>query len=218
MQSHRHSLSPAMGAHPLEALPPQITARPVNKNTPIDPPPAAGPHLMAFEAATPIQTPSGVRRVDALCAGDWVLTRSGTSVPILSIDTIHLTAKQLHEAPNSAPIRFDPGALPDMPEAEAVLLAPDLPITWSPEPGTAIGAHYPARAFCDGGLIRWVIPAEGVRYIRLHLADPQQICAGGIWVVLNETQETDRSIAHVPVPVPAPSRRNDIRVFRPLLF
>lgn len=197
MQSHRETILPPED----NSVSAQAHADPAS--TP------ARPH-QSFAADTPIQTRDGVQRVDALAVGDRVLTRSGEYAQIEHIDRIHLSRQQLLDAPEIAPIRFDPGALPGMSDGPAMLLSPDLPIEWTPEPNTT--TSHPARAFCDGGLIRCVIPDEGIDYIRLHFKQAQRLCVGGLWVELDRTKRHGRAR-----PVPAPTLVHDTRVFRPLL-
>lgn len=163
----------------------------------------------SLDAATPVYTPKGVERIDALTVGQRVLTRSGAFEQITQIDHHRLTNRQLHDMPDAAPIRFDPGALPGMPDGPAILVSSDCPIAWAEGPqGTD---HFPARAFCDGGLIRWVIPEDGIHYIRLHFEQSQQLCIGGLWVELTRESETRSGVNAL-----APTLVRDSRVFRPL--
>lgn len=163
----------------------------------------------SMDAATPVYTPKGVERIDALAVGQRVLTRSGAFEPIIQIDHLHLTNRQLRDTPEAAPIRFDPGALPGMPDGPAILVSSDCPITWAEGPQCA--DRFPARAFCDGGLIRWVIPEDGIHYVRLHFEQTQQLCVGGLWVELDRKPET-----RCNTNVLAPRLVHDSRVFRPL--
>lgn len=163
----------------------------------------------SLDAATPVQTASGVQRLDALIVGQRVLTRAGTLNPITRIEHLTLTKRQLHDNPDIAPIRFDPGALPGMPDETATLISPDCPIAWAD--GATGSDKFPARAFCDGGLIRWVMPDEGIHYIQVFFATTQQIDVGGIWV---ELTAGDRMPCAAVTPVPKPA--TEIRMFRPL--
>lgn len=199
MQSHRSIL-----------LPPDGTSPSAQASTfPTDTASAPAQPTQSFDAATPVQTDHGMKRMDALSVGDRVLTRSGAFAPIAAIDRVALTKNQLHDAPDVAPIRFDPGALPDMPDGPATLLSPDCAVAWSTDAHNT--TTFPARAFCDGGLIRRVIPSEGVTYIRLHFDAAQEICAGGIWVALDRVAcACDQST------LPGPALVHDACVFRPL--
>lgn len=163
----------------------------------------------SLDAATPVQTASGMQRLDALVVGQRVLTRSGAFEPITRIDCLTLTKRQLLDNPDIAPIRFDPGALPGMPNERATLISPDCPIAWTD--GQTGSDRFPARAFCDGGLIRWVMPDEGIHYIQLFFATTQQIDVGGVWV---ELYAGERAPCATPTHVPKPV--NEIRMFRPL--
>ncbi|OAN69453.1 hypothetical protein A8B78_21515 [Jannaschia sp. EhC01] len=168
-----------------------------------------GPARQSLAADTLIETATGMRPLQNLTVGEKVMTRAGTFQPITGIIHTHFTTSQLQDTPDLAPIRFDPGALPGMPEDTATLVSPDCPIAWA-EGANGID-HFPARAFCDGGLIRRVIPEDGIHYIRLLFATPQEICAGNIWL---ELSREDRSDAGRSCRVP--KLVQEIRVFRPM--
>ncbi|UWQ95010.1 Hint domain-containing protein [Rhodobacteraceae bacterium M385] len=163
----------------------------------------------AFAAQTPIQTEQGFQALSELSVGQRVLTRLGTLEPITEIEHFHFTKRQLHDMPEAAPVRFDPNALPSMTETSAILISADCPVSWAEDPNSL--TRFPAKAFCDGGLIRRVIPEEGIHFIRLHLPAAQQICAGGIWVEL----DADRT-SEVAFDVHVPQLVQDIRIFRPI--
>lgn len=172
-----------------------------------------------FEASTPIRTPSGITQVGALAAGDLVTTHTGRAVRIVSVNRRHLSAAELHNRPDDAPIRFDPAALPGMLDGITLLLSGDLPMT---VPAMANGpdgsegdapqiSQFPARAFCDGGLIRRVIPEEGVHYVKLCLEGTHQICAAGLWVEADACCQINR-----PATIPSQWHGRDTCEFRPI--
>lgn len=196
MQSHRNIMRPVEGIHPdrSDATPLAV---------------AAELPKQSLHAATAIQTSSGVQRLDVLEVGQRVLTRAGTFEEVTQIDHVTLTRRQILDSPDAAPIRFDPGALPDMPEQIATLMSPDCPIAWPEGPDDI--DNFPARTFCDGGLIRAVIPDEGISYIRIHFETAQQINAGGIWVELGPDDSTPKEL-----PRYVPKQVHELRVFRPL--
>lgn len=175
------------------------------------------PDPIGFEASTPIKTPSGTVQIGDLRVGDIVTTHTGRTARIACIDRRHLSAAALHASPDAAPIRFEAGALPGMTEEISLLLSGDLPVT---VPAVINGAEtdatsltqFPAKAFCDGGLIRHVIPEDGVHYVNLRLDGTHQICAAGIWV------EADASCPNaLPVGIPVQWHGRDSCEFRPLL-
>lgn len=183
-------------------------------------PPRAEPALprQSLAASTLVQTEAGLCPVGAVTIGQRIRTRLGTLEPVRAVTRRHFTLAQLHDQPKAAPVRFDAGALPGMEGAEAVLVSADCRIAWAE--GPAPMATYPARAFCDGGAIRRVLPEAGIDFIRLHLDDAHQVSVGGIWVVLDDeaapvappalTQAAEVSGA------PQPALVRDTRVFRPL--
>lgn len=194
MQSHSEAALPPLGHLPLQVDETEA---------------APSPPKQALHAETPVQTSAGVQRLTALKVGDHVMTRSGTLQPITRIDHTVFTKRQLQTMPEAAPIRFDPGALPGLPEDIETLVSPDCPIAWSENDAKL--ERFPAHAFCDGGLIRSVIPDEGIHYIRLQFATAHQICVGGIWI---ELSPDDTKV--VEFPQRAPKLIHEIRVFRPL--
>lgn len=171
------------------------------------------PHpSFAIDAATPVQTPRGICRLDDVRIEDHVQTHSGAFVKVTETDIWTITQQELHDTPEIAPIRFDPGALPDMSADRAILVSPDLPIHWNADDADGLGPCYPARAFSDGGLIRKVIPEGGITYIRLYLARPEQLCLAGLWCTLHS--DTPGSVL---ASVPGQKHPWDKRVFRPLM-
>lgn len=149
---------------------------------------------LGVEATTPILTPNGTTQANKLEVGDHVNTRNGGTARILSIDHFNLSAANLRQRPETAPIRFDPSALPGMSDDTALLISAELPIQIPVLTTGAGGAtdarlfsQFPAKAFCDGGPIRVVIPEDGVRYINLHLEGAHEICAAGLWIDVEST-------------------------------
>lgn len=129
---------------------------------------AGGP--VCFAPETVIATDRGGIRVDALMAGDRVITVEGRAEPVVWAgvsDPVRLT-------PDHWPIRVAPGALGEG--------APLLPVRLSPQhrvlvrhPLTAL--HFgsgevfvPARALCALPGVRPVRPARGFRYYHVALA------------------------------------------------
>lgn len=196
MQSHRKILLPQG-----ENCPSEINLR--------DQPLTAQLPQQSLDAATPVHTPTGVERVDALVVGHRVLTRSGAYAAITQIEHLHLSNRQLHDTPEAAPVRFDPGALPGIPDGPAILVSSDCPISWAEAPNDI--DRFPARAFCDGGLIRCVLPEDGIHYIRLYFEQTQQLCVGGLWIEINQKTEARNNARGL-----APRLVHDSRVFRPL--
>ncbi|GAB5449192.1 Hint domain-containing protein [Gymnodinialimonas sp.] len=172
-------------------------------------PPAIVAARHSFAAPTLIQTPGGKQRLDTLEVGQHVLTRASAFAQITGIDHTRFTKRDLQDNPDFAPIRFDAGALPGVPEDGAALVSPDCLINWAEDPDGI--DRFAANSFCDGGLIRRVIPEDGIHYIRLHFEGPQQLCIGGIWVELGPD-----TCPALDMPRRAPKLVQEIRIFRPL--
>ncbi|ABD54014.1 Hint domain-containing protein [Jannaschia sp. CCS1] len=163
--------------------------------------PASAPPHRALDAGTLVRTPLGVQPVKSLSVGDHLVTRSGTPAPITGIDHLLVSRRQMQDDATLAPIRFDPGALPGMPDAPAILVSPDCPIFRSADASDL--RPFPARAFCDGGRVRRVIPDDGIHYIRLHFGAPHDICVGGVWMELGaDTACGPHTSGQKPAPVP----------------
>lgn len=189
------------------------------------PPPAAPTAPVAHPtqslcATIPLQTRTGPQAAGTLKAGQQIRTRDNTFATITQVERTHLTRLELHDAPASAPIRFEPGALPGMENSAAVLLSPDCIIFWIDtvaEAGLNIGPaaimpRFPAKAFCDGGLIRRVIPDDGITYVRLHFDAAHQICTGGLCVSF--APEGDAILEEASLA--PPKLVHEIRIFRPI--
>lgn len=154
----------------------------VAANDPNPGPPKPG---RSVEATSLIRTTLGLRMAKDLSVGDHLYTRSGTPQPLTRIDHIKITTCGIHDDAALAPVRFDPGALPGMSGDTAILLSPDCPVSMAADATDT--RQFPARAHCNGGMIRRVIPDAGIHYIRLGFQTPQDICLGGLWV----TQDAD---------------------------
>lgn len=169
------------------------------------------PLLACATAASVVQTTRGAYRLDALEPDMSLPTRGGAVVRVQNTEAIHFSRMELHQKPQLAPIRFDPGSLPGQLHDVAVLLSPDCPVFNTPDPDTALGATFPASAYCNGATIRHVIPDEGIDYVQLRLSGPCEICIGGLWV-----RTEGQSDVPTAYPVTATSRYSDQRVFTPL--
>ena len=81
------------------------------------------PFTVCFAAGTEIATPDGARRIEALKAGDLVMTQDGRAVPVLWIgrQTMH---KLFTPAERFVPVRVEAGALGDgLPYTDLILTA-----------------------------------------------------------------------------------------------
>lgn len=138
-----------------------------------------------FTLGTLIDTPDGARPVEALRAGDLVLTRDHGAQALVWTGRAELSGGALADAPNLRPIRIAAGALgPGCPARDLVvspqhrmLLASRIALRLTGEAEVLVPA-------CQ--LAGWpgieVLPAEnGVTYLHLMLARHEVIRAEGAW-------------------------------------
>ncbi|WP_224813969.1 Hint domain-containing protein [Hasllibacter sp. MH4015] len=142
------------------------------------------PGLSAIAGPTLVETQDGSRRADTLSPGDLLETRDNGPVAVEIVEFRIITAEMLRIYHDAAPIRVEEGAPLFHRLSGTRLVSPDQHIlVEAPDAdGADGGTLVPARALCDGGHIRRVIPEERVIYVALRCARAQLINAGGLWV------------------------------------
>jgi hypothetical protein len=136
-----------------------------------------------FCAGTEIATPSGVRPVEDLMAGDLVLTAEGTARPILWIGSTRISHAALQANPSQRPIviaanAFGPGA-PDTdlhvsPQHRVLAEGPMCDLLF----GEA-AVLVPAR-FLVGRLAEVAVPTADVDYYHILLEDHDMLVSNGL--------------------------------------
>lgn len=147
-----------------------------------EPDPSSPP---CFTLGTLIDTPGGPRPVEALRAGDLVLTRDHGAQTVVWAGRQHLDGAQLLEAPNLRPIRIAAGALGPGCPARDLVVSPQHRILLTSRILTRItGEAEMLTPACQ--LLGWpgveVLPAEsGVTYLHLLFAGHEVIRAEAAW-------------------------------------
>ncbi|MES2539464.1 MAG: Hint domain-containing protein [Pseudomonadota bacterium] len=140
---------------------------------PAGPAPLAG--LAAYVAGTLIDTPDGLRPVEALLAGDVVTTLANGSRPLLWVGRRRVTVLDLLAEPGLRPVEFAPGVVANI---RPLLVSPQqrmLIDDWRAE--VYFGEDrvlVAAQALVDDLATRVVLPLDGVEYVIL-LCDRHEV-------------------------------------------
>lgn len=152
--------------------------------------PASYLQIPCFARGTPIMTPRGAVAVEALRAGDLVMTRDHGAQPVLWSGGRYLSARILDLQPNLRPVRIAAGALGR--QADGTPL-PRHDIRLSPQHRVLVRSAIARRiAGADEALvaakhlsgmsgIAAEAAPEGIGYHHLLLAQHELLSSGGIW-------------------------------------
>jgi Hint domain len=130
-------------------------------------------NIACFAAGSRIATPSGEVAVEDFRVGDLVLTRDGTSRPIVWIGQRTIALSGHPEPARVHPIHFRAGALgPDRPRRDLYL---------SPDHAVLIGeVLVPARYLINGGAIRQTGDRTTITYYHIELDEHDVVLAEGL--------------------------------------
>ena len=136
-----------------------------------------------FTAGTLIATPLGPRRVEALNAGDLILTADNGPQPVRFVAMCRLSPARLAECPHLRPVRIPAGAIaPGVPERELVVSPKHRMLLRGPRLGLMLAMD---EAMADADALVGHTPAmramgsEGVTYVHIGLARHEVIFANG---------------------------------------
>ncbi len=158
----------------------------VDRRVDLRPAPAAqeGAGVICFTPGTLIDTPDGLRPVDALRPGDRVSTRDDGAQEIIWTGSRRMTGARLHALPHLRPVRIRAGAFGiGRPDGD-LLVSPQHRMLVRGSAARALfnDAEVLVRA-CDlvnGGSVRVEQGLPEVTYVHLLLDRHQILCAGGM--------------------------------------
>ncbi|WP_299899510.1 Hint domain-containing protein [uncultured Ruegeria sp.] len=143
------------------------------------------PSFVCFTFGSLIQTPTGLRRVEALEPGDPVVTADGHTRPVRWIGKRRLSASELQRNPHLSPVRIKAGCFgPNGPSRDLVI---------SPQHRIAVTSAMmelmhcettmlaPAKGLINGKTIVQETPAQGVEYIHILFDQHELVNVEGIW-------------------------------------
>ncbi len=140
---------------------------------------------ICFTAGTLIETPSGLRDVAELCAGDLVRTRDHGVQPIRWAGARLVTESELWAMPDLRPIRVSAGALgPDLPEHDLIVSPQHRLVVGGWRTQLLFGAEdvlVPAKALINDDTIQPMATCEGVSYHHILLPMHALVRANGHW-------------------------------------
>lgn len=168
-----------------------------------------------FATGTLIDTASGPRPVEALIAGDLVLTRDGGVRPVAWTGGRHLDARQLDIAPNLRPIRIRAGALgPGLPASDLIVSPQHRVLVQSKIAERICGtpeALVAARHLCALPGVEVTNPSGGIGYHHILFDRHEIVRSNGTWTELLFTGP--QALASL-----GPAARREIRAIFPELF
>ena len=141
--------------------------------------------LPCFTAGALIETPEGPRPIEALEAGDLVLTRDNGPRPVRWIARRHLDANALRAAPHLRPILFEAGSLAPgvparrtrlSPQHRVLMTGPQAELHFEDSEVFAKAKHLTGR----GGVGR-DDHSRSVTYVHLLLDRHEVLMADGMW-------------------------------------
>lgn len=139
--------------------------------------------IACFVSGTKIDTPDGLKPVEALGTGDLVLTRDHKAQPIRWAGQTHVAAEVLSERNNLRPVHFDAGALGPNTPSEPLLLSPQHRVLlegWSVELTTGhTEVLVPAKFLKGQSGIRSGRWKDGVTYVHIMFDRHEVIMANG---------------------------------------
>ncbi|NOE18962.1 hypothetical protein GS634_12605 [Ruegeria atlantica] len=143
------------------------------------------PSFVCFTSGSLIQTPTGLRRVEALEPGDPVITAGGHARPVRWIGKRRLSAAELRRNTHLSPVRIKAGCFgPNSPSRDLVI---------SPQHRIAVTSTMmelmhgeaamlaPAKGLINGHTIVQETPAHGVEYIHILFDQHELVNVEGIW-------------------------------------
>lgn len=141
------------------------------------------PPVICFAAGTPIGTPDGPRRVEAIRPGDPVLTDAGP-VEVVWSGANHVGADEMRARPEMRPVTIRAGAFgPGVPAAD-LTLSPDHRLLFTGARVEMMTGHdgvLVAAKFLTGPGIRRPLPDHGVTWCHLLLASHRVMPVLGTW-------------------------------------
>lgn len=140
--------------------------------------------VVCFTPGTLLETPNGTRPVEALVAGDQVVTKDAGAQPILWAGSRNVSGARLYAMPDLRPVRIRQGALGgDRPMGD-LIVSPDHRMLFSgPEAEMLWGESevlVAARDLIDGTRIARDLAAKSVTYHHLMLEQHHVVVANGV--------------------------------------
>ncbi len=148
-----------------------------------------------FVAGTRLATPGGEVPVEAILAGDHVLTGNGSWRRVRWVGRAHHPAEALRANPQLRPVRIAAGAL----GLVAGVPAPRRPLQLSPQHAVMLRTRHgdtlvPAVALFDGGAVTRCSPPAGVTYLHVELDSHDVVATEG---ALTETYLASSANSHL---------------------
>ncbi len=163
--------------------------------------------LLGICGSTPLQTSTGTIKAQDLSLGDQIMSEHGGQVTLRDFTSTHFSRTDLLLNRKHAPIRFDHGSLSDDSQSEALLVAPDMPVHVDPTGEHTVRAEHLA----NGGVVRAVIPDDGVTYFSLRFSQPATLKIRGLRLCFGTTACSTASAQTA-----LNFRQEERRVFRPM--
>ena len=139
--------------------------------------------VICFAASTLISTPTGLRRVDELKAGDLLCTADRGLQPVRWVASRDVSAQEIADDPSMRPVRIRAHALGrGMPDRTLIvspqhrILVPT-PAPWFDKREMLV----PACTLIDGFAVDWGPADDGVTYVHFLFDQHELVLAAGTW-------------------------------------
>lgn len=145
---------------------------------------AASEGVVCFTPGTLLETPDGLKPVEALVAGDQVITKDSGAQPIMWAGSRNVSGARLYAMPDLRPVRIREGALGgNRPEGD-LIVSPDHRMVVSGAKAEELWGEsevlVAARDLIDGTRIARDLGAKSVTYYHLMLEQHHVLIANGV--------------------------------------
>ncbi len=145
---------------------------------------AASEGVVCFTPGTLLETPTGLKPVETLVAGDQVITKDSGAQPIMWAGSRNVSGARLYAMPDLRPVRIREGALGgDRPDGD-LIVSPDHRMVISGATAEELWGEsevlVAARDLIDGTRIARDLAAKSVTYHHLMLEQHHVLVANGV--------------------------------------
>lgn len=140
--------------------------------------------VVCFTPGTLLETPTGLKPVEILVAGDKVVTKDGGAQPIIWAGVRNVSGARLFATPDLRPVRIKEGALGGGSPAKDLIVSPDHRMLVSGSNARNLWGEnevlIAARDLVDGKGITRDAAAKSVTYFHLMLENHHVLVANGV--------------------------------------
>ena len=140
--------------------------------------------VVCFTPGTLLETPSGLKPVETLVAGDQVVTKDSGAQPILWVGSRNVSGARLYAMPDLRPVRIRAGALGDERPQDDLIVSPDHRMLLTGKAAKNLWGEdevlVAARDLINGNGVSRDMGAKSVIYYHLMLEHHHVLVANGV--------------------------------------